>query len=54
MFLQDFRVFECPGAPQGVPEGLQTLLGGPNEAPAGPPQGSLGALLAPPAVPGRS
>ena len=44
MFLHDFRVFECPGAPraapgapQGVPEALQTLLGGPNGASREPP-----------------
>ena len=37
LFLSDFRVFgapggarAAPGAPQGVPEALQTLLGGPN------------------------
>ena len=27
----------APGAPQGVPEALRTLLGGPNGASAGPP-----------------
>ena len=43
-FLYDFRVFgapeeprAAPGAPQGVPEALQTLLGGPNGTSREPP-----------------
>ena len=44
MFLYDFRVFGAPGepragpgAPQGVPEALQTILGGQNGASREPP-----------------
>ena len=43
VFLHDFRVFEASGAlrpapraPQGVPRGLQTLLGGPIGTSLGP------------------
>ena len=52
VFLHDFRVFECPGAPraapgtpQGVSEALQTLLGGPNGAFWTPPECPNGLLL---------
>ena len=65
VFLHVFRVLDAPGEPraapgalQGVPEALQTLLGGSNGASLEPcwlPRGPLGALLAPPeALPGRS
>ena len=40
VFLHDFRVFGAPGEPRaapGVPEALQTLLGGPNGASREPP-----------------
>ena len=61
MFFYDVRVFEAsealraaPRAPQGVPRGLQTLLGGPIGTSLGPcwaPRSPLGALLAPLAAP---
>ena len=57
VFFYDVRVFEASGAlraapraPQGVPRGLQTLLGGPIGTSLGPcwaPRSPLGALLAP-------
>ena len=56
MFFYDVRVFEASGAlraapraPQGVPRGLQTLLGGPIGTSLGPcwaPRSPLGTLLA--------
>ena len=61
MFFYDVRVFEAsealraaPRAPQGVPRGLQTLLGGLIGTSLGPcwaPRSPLGALLAPLAAP---
>ena len=57
VFFYDVRVFEAsealraaPRAPQGVPRGLPTLLGGPIGTSLGPcwaPRSPLGALLAP-------
>ena len=56
VFFYDVRVFEASGAlraapraPQGVPRGLQTLLGGPIGTSLGPcwaPRSPLGTLLA--------
>ena len=61
VFFYDVRVFEAsealraaPRAPQGVPRGLPTLLGGPIGTSLGPcwaPRSPLGALLAPLAAP---